>query len=91
MRADIYAELFLLNKNIDSLIRVFQRIESLVILPRTSLQEHEARLEELRAALNSELLEAILKREHDDCRRSSVLRNTSEEFRSEAVRPPKRH
>jgi hypothetical protein len=60
---DIYVELYLLNKNLDSLIRVLQRIELLGICPNQLLKLHEARLEELRTSLNSELLAATLTQE----------------------------
>jgi hypothetical protein len=81
MRADTYAELFLLNKNVDSLIRVLQRIESLGIVPGALLKRQESLLEKFRATLNRELLEAIFKTESDNCRRLIIIRGASEESR----------
>lgn len=66
MRTDIYAELYLWNKNIDSLIRVLQRLDAMPILPGQTLKEYEIRLEELRSALNVGILEATLAREQID-------------------------
>ncbi len=65
MRTDVYAELYLRNKNVDSLIRVLQRLESFHILPGQTLKECEIRLEELQSVLNVRILEAMLPREQD--------------------------
>jgi hypothetical protein len=64
MRTDIYTELYLWNKNIDSLIRVLQRLELLGICSKR-LKTHEMRFEELRAGFNSDLLEAMLAQEQN--------------------------
>jgi hypothetical protein len=74
MRADIYAELYLWNKNMDSQIRVLQRIEILAALPKSALKRYEVQLEELRASLNSDLLDAILTQERTDQWRLIQLR-----------------
>jgi len=63
VRTDIYIELYLWNKNVDSLIRVLQRIELLGISPKQLLQMHQTRLDELRSAFNADLLEALLTQE----------------------------
>ena len=63
MRTDIYAELYLWDKTIDSVIRVLQRLELLGICPKRLFKTHEMRLEALRAGLNSDLLEAMLPQE----------------------------
>jgi len=63
MRTDIYTELYLWNKNIDSLIRVLQRLELLGMCPKRVFKTHELRLEELRTGLNSDLLEEMLPQE----------------------------
>jgi hypothetical protein len=65
MRTDTYTELYLWNKNIDSLIRVLQRIELLGFCPKRFLKTHEIHLEALRAGLNSDLLQAMLSQEQD--------------------------
>lgn len=51
MRTDTYTELYLWNKNIDSLIRVLQRIELLGFCPKRFLKTHEIHLEALRAGV----------------------------------------
>jgi hypothetical protein len=76
LRTDIYSELYLWNKNVDSLIRVLQRLEALRILPGQTLKECEIRLEELRCALNVGFLEAMLTREQTDHWRLSRQRET---------------
>jgi len=74
LRTDIYIELYLWNKNVDSLLRVLQRLEALRILPGQTLTEWEIRFEELRSAFNVEILEATLTREQTDHWRFSRLR-----------------
>ena len=74
MRTDIYAELYLWNKNVDSLIRVLERVEALPIVPAQALKECEIRLEELRSALNVRILETMLAREQTDHGRLSSQR-----------------
>jgi hypothetical protein len=71
---DIYAELYLWNKNIDSLIRVLQRMEGLRALPGQTLRDYEVRLEEIRSALNVGSLEGMLMREQVEQWRFSCLR-----------------
>ena len=66
MKSDIYAELYLWNKNIDSLVRAMQRIELLGVCSGHLLKTHETRLQEIRASLNADLLEAILTQERAD-------------------------
>jgi hypothetical protein len=66
VRTDIYAELYLWNKNVDSLIRVLERLEALRIVPAQALKECEIRLEELRSVLNVRTLETMLAREQTD-------------------------
>jgi len=73
VRTDIYTELYLWNKNLDSLIRVLQRVELLGICPKQLLKQHETRLEELRAALNADLLDAPLTQETADKARYQQL------------------
>jgi len=47
MTADAFAELYLWNRNIDSLIRVLQRVEALGICSKQTLKAAEVRLNEL--------------------------------------------
>jgi hypothetical protein len=74
LRTDIYTELYLWNKNVDSLLRVLQRLRAFRILPEQTLKECEIRLEELGSALNVRLLETMLTREQTDHWRFSRLR-----------------
>jgi hypothetical protein len=75
MTIDIYAELYLWNKNVDPLIRVPQRLHALRILHGQSLKEYEIRLEELRLILNLTILETMLTREQTDYWRLSLRRD----------------
>ena len=81
VRTDMYTELYLWNKNVDSSIRVLQRLEALRILAGQSLNECEIRLEELRCALNVGILEAMLTREQTDYWRLSRQRETLDDAR----------
>jgi hypothetical protein len=74
VRTDIYTELYLWNKNVDSLLRVLQRVEAFRILPEQTLKECEIRLEELGFAFNVVILEAMLTREQTNHWRFSRLR-----------------
>jgi hypothetical protein len=75
MKFDIYAEIFLWNKNVDSLIRVLQRMDALGIRSRQELKAHEVRLEELRAAVNADFTETMTVRERaDQSRRKRTAR-----------------
>jgi hypothetical protein len=74
VRTDIYTELYLWNKNVDSLLRVLQRLEAFRILPGQTLTEWEIRFEELRSAFNVRLLETMFTREQTDHWRFSRLR-----------------
>jgi hypothetical protein len=66
LKTEIHAELYLWNKNADAMVRVLERIESLAVCPRSLLKKHEARREELRAAVNWDLLEVLLTQEQAD-------------------------
>ncbi|HWO38289.1 MAG TPA: hypothetical protein VNO32_56670 [Candidatus Acidoferrum sp.] len=66
MKADAYGEMFLLNRDIDRLLRVLQRLESVSIRPRQELKAYGVRLEEIRAGLNADFAEAMATRERDD-------------------------
>jgi hypothetical protein len=85
MRTDTYAELYLLNKNVDSLIRVLQRLEALRVLPGRCLKEYEIRSEELRSVLNVTLLEALLTREQMEHRRLRLQREALDTGRDNLV------
>jgi hypothetical protein len=66
MTADANTELYLWNKNVDSAIRVLQRIQVLGICSKETLKAMEIRLNDLRAALNVHILETMLARERVD-------------------------
>jgi hypothetical protein len=66
MKADAYTEIFLWNRNVDRLVRVLQRLESLSIRPKQVLKAYEVRLEEIRAGLNAAFSEAMAARERAD-------------------------
>lgn len=75
MKADIYTEIFLFNKNVDSLVRVLQRMEALGVWTRQEMTRYEVRLEELRASLNVDFAEHIIANERvdQDCFESQRL------------------
>jgi hypothetical protein len=66
------------NKNVDALIRVLQRMEALGVRSRQEMKAHEIRLEEIRARLNAEFMEAMLVRESADHWRLKGERTASE-------------
>jgi hypothetical protein len=66
MKADIFVEIFLWNKNVDSLVRVLQRMEALGIWSKQEMRSFEVRLEELRSNLNADFALTMLRREHAD-------------------------
>jgi len=66
MKVDLFAELFLWNRNVDGLIRVLQRLDRFSIVGKQERKAYEVRLEEIRAGLNADCAEAIAKRERDD-------------------------
>jgi hypothetical protein len=78
MKADIYTEIFLFNKNVDSLVRVLQRIEALGIWTRRAMTSYEVRLEELRAAVNADFSELIYVKERFDQHKFQNQRLTTE-------------
>lgn len=67
-----------MNKNVDALIRVLQRMEALGVRSRQEMKAHEIRLEEIRARLNAEFMEAMLVRESADHWRLKGERTASE-------------
>jgi len=66
MKVDLFAELFLWNRNVDGLIRVLQRLDRFSIVGKQERKAYQVRLEEIRAGLNADFAEAIAKRERDD-------------------------
>lgn len=66
MKADSYGEIFLWNRDIDRLIRVLQRMQSIGILSKREMKAYEVRLEETRAALNAHFTEVMATRERQD-------------------------
>jgi len=87
MKADIYAELYLWNKNLDASLRVLQRMETLGICPSQLLKVHQTRLEQLRTALNLDVLRPILTQERIDDLRMNWPRQTREEVDSSGLAP----
>jgi len=75
---DIYAEVYLWNRNVDRLIRVLQRMEPFSIRPKQEMKAYEVRLEEIRAALNADFTEAMAIRERSDQSRLTRQRTTWE-------------
>jgi hypothetical protein len=66
VKADIFIEIFLWDKNVDSVVRVLQRMEGLGVWYRPEMTRYEAQLEELRSAVNADFAKKILKREQTD-------------------------
>ncbi len=66
MKADAYTEIFLWNQNVDRLVRVLQRLESVSIRPKQELKAYEVRVEEIRAGLNADFAQAMAARERSD-------------------------
>jgi hypothetical protein len=79
MKCDFYLEICLWNKNVDSLVRVLQRMEALGILPQQTMKAHELRLEEIRAALNADFSEAMFVSERGDHLRLNEQRSAWEQ------------
>jgi hypothetical protein len=63
MKADLCAELSLLNRNVDEMIRLFQCATDAGIWTRREATGNEARLELLRAKLNADFKELMFLRE----------------------------
>ncbi len=63
MKADLRAELGLLNRNVDEMIRLLQCATDAGIWIRQEAAQHEARLALLRAKLNADLRELMALRE----------------------------
>src|SRR5713101_2301131 len=78
MKADAYTEIFLSNQNVDRLVRVLQRLESLSIRPKRELEAYEVRLEEIRAGLNADFTQAMTIRERADETRLRLQRTAWE-------------
>ncbi len=66
MKSNGYAEIYLWNRDVDSLIRVLQRMESIGILSKHEMKVYEVRVEEVRPALNAHFSEAMATHERDD-------------------------
>src|SRR5258708_36924181 len=66
MKADGYSEIYLWNRDVDRLIRVLQRMDSIGILSKQEMKVYEGRLEEVRAALNAHFSGAMATRDRDD-------------------------
>jgi hypothetical protein len=79
LKVDLYAEIYLWNRNVDQLIRVLQRMETLSVRPKQEMKAYEVRLEEIRAALNADFTEAMATRERSDQGRLRRQRTAWEE------------
>lgn len=66
MKQDAYGEMYLWNRNVDRLIRVLQRLETVSIRAKQEMKAYEVRLEEIRAGVNADFAEAMAKRERED-------------------------
>jgi hypothetical protein len=65
-KSDLYTEIYLLNLNMDRLIRVLQRLELHSIRSQRELKAYAIRLEEIRAGLNADFAETMAARERAD-------------------------
>jgi hypothetical protein len=63
MKADLRAELDLLNRNVDEMIRLFQCTADAGIWTQREATRHEARLESIRKKLNADYLEIMARDE----------------------------
>ncbi len=91
MKLDIYAEIYLWNRNVDRLIRVLQRMEPFSIRPKQEMKAYEVRLEEIRAALNADFTEAMATRERSDQSRLTTQRTAWEQKSVDKNRIDPRH
>jgi len=78
MKSDAYAEIYRWNRSVDRLLRVLQRLEPYAIRPRQEMKIYGVRLEEIRAALNADFAEAMVRRERADLWRSNRERTAWE-------------
>jgi hypothetical protein len=79
MKMDIYAEMYLWNRGVDGLIRVLERSEAFSISSRQRMTAFVMGLEEIRAGLNADFAEAMVKRERADEGRLHRQRRTCEQ------------
>jgi len=86
MKAEIYAEIFLWNREIDRLVRVLQRMESTGIFSKQDMKAYGVRLEEIRAALNGDFSAKMTMQERDDQSRLMRQRTTWERTNTEPDR-----
>jgi hypothetical protein len=66
VKQDAYGEIYLWNRGMDRLVRVLQRLEAGATCTKQELKAYEVRLEEVRAGLNADFAEAMVKREQAD-------------------------
>lgn len=91
MKADSYGEIFLWNCDVDRLIRVLQRMESVGILSKQEMKVYEVRLEETPAALNAHFAEVMATRERQDQSRFKRQRIAWDEGNAEGNRRAPSH
>jgi hypothetical protein len=82
VKADIYTEIHLSNRNVDSLIRVLRRLEAFSICSKQRMKTHAIRLEELRAGLNADFADATAAGERFDESRLYLQRTAWEANRT---------
>ena len=70
MKADLREELVLLNRNVDEMIRLFQRTADAGIWTKKEATRHEARLESIRKKLNADCREIMAM--HERTRKEST-------------------
>jgi hypothetical protein len=91
LKVDLYAEIYLWNRNVDQLIRVLQRMETLSVRPKQEMKAYELRLEEIRAALNADFTEAMATRERSDQDRLAMQRTAWKEKSVDGTSAASRH
>jgi hypothetical protein len=84
VKQDAYGEIYLWNRGMDRLVRVLQRLEAAAICTKQEMKAYEVRLEEIRARLNMEFAEMMVKREREDHER--LQRQRMEHEKCEALR-----
>jgi hypothetical protein len=84
MKADVYCEIFLWNRNADGLIRALQRMGATGILSKDEMKIYEVQVEEVRAALNAHFSAIMAARERDDHSRFKRQRTAWEKTKTDS-------
>jgi predicted RNase H-like nuclease (RuvC/YqgF family) len=72
MKANLRAEVHLVNRNLDEIIRLVERATDAGIWTRHEAERHERRIESLRAKLNADFRELMALRERANTLRLST-------------------